>query len=104
MGGEPPRAIKHPVVKGWPWPVFRLKKTKLKKKTKFRFVFRSAQKKARISLLISFDYKKFRKFRWFSNGIRVISKNIQLPPTVKKSFMNPEQGFQSGPGDSTNAD
>ena len=34
----------------WPWPVFRLKRTK------FRFVFRS--KKAQISLLISFYKKK----------------------------------------------
>ena len=40
---------------GWPWPVFRLKRTK------FRFVIRA--KKAKISLLISFCKKKIRTFR-----------------------------------------
>jgi len=55
----------------WPWPVFRLKRTK------FRFVFRS--KKAQISLYISFDYKKNREFRWFRNEIREISHKCPAP-------------------------
>ena len=49
---------------GWPWPVFRLKRTK------FRFVIRA--KKAKISLLISFCKKKIRTFRIVKNTFRKI--------------------------------
>jgi hypothetical protein len=48
----------------WPWPVFRLKRTK------FRFVIRA--KKAQISFLITFCKKKIRTFRVVYNAFRKI--------------------------------